>query len=89
MLLPPPLVLPLTRTIYLVQLTEFLQEMDGLQSQSVNRDKGVVIVGATNRVSLHLSQMISIQFANRPFLFCPASPSIWMQLSSADLGHAC
>jgi hypothetical protein len=50
----PLLVLPLTRTICLVQLTEFMQEMDGLQSQSEDRDKGVVVVGATNRVSFHL-----------------------------------
>jgi SpoVK/Ycf46/Vps4 family AAA+-type ATPase len=30
-------------------LTEFMQEMDGLSSASANRDKRVVVVGATNR----------------------------------------
>ncbi|KIM85635.1 hypothetical protein PILCRDRAFT_65926, partial [Piloderma croceum F 1598] len=32
-------------------LTEFMQAMDGLQSAQTNKEKGVVVVGATNRVS--------------------------------------
>lgn len=30
-------------------LTEFMQEMDGLSSAGANRDKRVVVIGATNR----------------------------------------
>ena len=30
-------------------LTEFMQEMDGLSSAGVNKDKRVVVMGATNR----------------------------------------
>lgn len=30
-------------------LTEFMQEMDGLNSASVNKKKGIVVIGATNR----------------------------------------
>ncbi|EJD49945.1 AAA-domain-containing protein [Auricularia subglabra TFB-10046 SS5] len=30
-------------------LTEFMQEMDGLKTASVNQQKGVIVVGATNR----------------------------------------
>ena len=30
-------------------LTEFMQEMDGLSSAGVNKDKRVVVIGATNR----------------------------------------
>jgi SpoVK/Ycf46/Vps4 family AAA+-type ATPase len=30
-------------------LTEFMQEMDGLSSAEVNKDKRIVVIGATNR----------------------------------------
>lgn len=30
-------------------LTEFMQEMDGLSSSIANKDKRVVVIGATNR----------------------------------------
>ena len=30
-------------------LTEFMQEMDGLNSAAVNKKKGIVVIGATNR----------------------------------------
>ena len=30
-------------------LTEFMQEMDGLSSAAINKDKRIVVVGATNR----------------------------------------
>lgn len=30
-------------------LTEFMQEMDGLSSAGLNKDKRIVVVGATNR----------------------------------------
>jgi hypothetical protein len=66
---PPPQSRPL-------QLTEFMQEMDGLQRQSEDQDKGVIVVGATNRVGFYL------------LLFCLGSPSIWMQLCSADMARA-
>lgn len=33
-------------------LKEFMQEMDGLQSASQNREKGLVLIGATNRYEL-------------------------------------
>jgi SpoVK/Ycf46/Vps4 family AAA+-type ATPase len=30
-------------------LTEFMQEMDGLNSAASNREKGLIMIGATNR----------------------------------------
>lgn len=30
-------------------LTEFMQEMDGLSSAGINKDKRIVVIGATNR----------------------------------------
>ncbi|ESK85782.1 mitochondrial aaa [Moniliophthora roreri MCA 2997] len=37
------------RNVHREMLTEFLQAMDGLAAGSSNKDKGVVVVGATNR----------------------------------------
>ncbi|KZV99996.1 AAA-domain-containing protein [Exidia glandulosa HHB12029] len=34
---------------YISALTEFMQEMDGLRSADFNRDKGLIVIGATNR----------------------------------------
>lgn len=30
-------------------LTEFMQEMDGLSSAAKNKDRGLIVIGATNR----------------------------------------